>query len=548
MALGALLFPAAGAGAQAPGNGYPVALDNRTLFEIKAPRAPYTAAQRAKNMADDLRAAAEDRHVHPDELRIVQGETDSILLAGHTFILMVTDADAGLENRSREELIREWERIVASAIVEYRRARAPWIMARNVLLAILCWALVAASLRVARRVNRRTTAWLQRFCQRILEKRHLGGIHSLYEAQLQGGVKALVNLATVLIGAIVISMAISYSLGLFPGTADVSFRLFNYIRNGAALIAKSIVGYLPNLAVILLVVATTYGFIRLIGAALKAMERGAIALPGFHREWIEPTNKIVTFLAVLFALVVIFPYLPGGDSPAFRGASIFLGVLVSLGSSSAMGNVIAGIILTYMRPFRVGDRVRIADTVGDVVEKSLLVTRMRTVKNVHTIIPNSMILGAHILNYSAEAEGRGLIVHTSITIGYNVPWRTVHQLMVDAALATRGILDEPRPYVLQTSLNDFHISYEVNGFTDRPNEMHLIGPELHARIQDEFNGAGVEIMSPSYLSMRDGNTVTIPEEQRPKDYRAPSFRVHLASKGENAGAESAAGGSIRTGS
>jgi small-conductance mechanosensitive channel len=187
--------------------------------------------------------------------------------------------------------------------------------------------------------------------------------------------------------------------------------------------------------------------------------------------------------------------------------------------------VLAGLVLTYMRPFRIGDRVKIADTTGDVIEKSLLVTRVRTIKNVEVVIPNSAILGNQILDYSAMARSQGLILNTSVTIGYDTPWRTVHDLLTHAALNTEGVLSNPAPFVLQTSLNDFHISYELNAYTDRPNEIHNIYSHLHEAIQDSFNQAGVEIMSPSFYALRDGNATTVPEDKRPVNYEAPSFRV-----------------------
>ena len=276
---------------------------------------------------------------------------------------------------------------------------------------------------------------------------------------------------------------------------------------------------------VLLIAGGTYVLIRILRVTAQAVEHGDIGFPGFYPEWAKPTSKLITSVLAILALVVMFPYLPGGDSPAFRGISIFIGVLVSLGSSSAMGNLIAGIILTYMHPYRVGDRVRISDTVGDVQEKSLLVTRLRTVKNVEIILPNSMILGAHILNYTVQAEARGLILHTSVTVGYDAPWRAVHKLLIRAAEGTDGILTTPEPFVLQTSLNDSHVTYEINAFTNRPSEMEGIVARMHERIQDEFNRAGVELLSPAYVSLRDGNTVTIPKQSRTEGTKESWFTL-----------------------
>ena len=227
-------------------------------------------------------------------------------------------------------------------------------------------------------------------------------------------------------------------------------------------------------------------------------------------EWAEPTYKIVRFLLLAATTIIIFPYLPGSSSPAFKGISIFLGVLFSLGSTSAVANIVAGIILTYMRAFRLGDRVQIADTVGDVIEISLLVTRIRTIKNVEITIANSMVLSSHFVNFSGSLHEDGLILHTTVTIGYDTPWRQVHELLISAAQATDGIVDHPKPFVLQTALDDFYAHYQINAYTRRASEMSSIYSRMHQNIQDKFYEAGVEIMSPHYSTLRDGNRIAGP--------------------------------------
>jgi small-conductance mechanosensitive channel len=214
--------------------------------------------------------------------------------------------------------------------------------------------------------------------------------------------------------------------------------------------------------------------------------------------------------------VVIFPYLPGSSSPVFQGVSVFLGILISLGSSSAISNAVAGLVITYMRPFRIGDRIRIGEVTGDVIEKSLLVTRVKTIKNEEITIPNSQVLTSHTVNYSMANDNEGLIIHTTVTIGYDAPWRQVHELLISAAMKTGGISREPAPFVFQTALNDFYVAYQINAYTKEPSRMAVILSDLHKNIQDAFNDAGVEIMSPHYRSVRDGNTTAIPPEYRNK--------------------------------
>jgi small-conductance mechanosensitive channel len=219
---------------------------------------------------------------------------------------------------------------------------------------------------------------------------------------------------------------------------------------------------------------------------------------------------VVGVLVIVMAVILIWPLLPASDTPQFRGVAAFLGLLLSLGSASAVANVVGGVVMVYMRPFQIGDRVRIADTMGDVVEKTLLVTRIRTPKNVEVTIPNSMVLGSHLVNYSTTAREGGLILHTTVTLGYELPWRQVHDVLTSAALKTAAILPEPRPFVLQTALNDHHVSYELNAYTDDPGRMGGTYSELHQNIQDACAAAGIEILSPLYAATRDGSEVSIP--------------------------------------
>ena len=260
------------------------------------------------------------------------------------------------------------------------------------------------------------------------------------------------------------------------------------------------------------------------GLFFHQIEQGRLVFASFPAEWADPTNKIVRVLLIAFGVVVAFPYLPASDSPAFAGVSVFMGVLFSLASSSALSNMIAGIVLTYTGAFRLGDRVKVGDSFGDIIETSLLATRVRTIKNEDITIPNSVVLGSSTINYSREARTLGLILHTSVTIGYDAPWRKVHDLLIEAALATPGVLHQPRPFVWQTALNDFYVTYEINAYTDAPRDMVDIYAALHARIQDTFYAAGVEIMSPAlHVAARrqHGGDSGVPEGPRVPRARVP---------------------------
>jgi len=256
-----------------------------------------------------------------------------------------------------------------------------------------------------------------------------------------------------------------------------------------------------------------------------------LKVSGFHADWAMPTFSIVKFLLYAFMFVLIFPFLPGSDSNIFKGVSVFIGVLFSLGSHSSIANVVAGLVITYMRPFKVGDRIKIGDVTGDVIEKTLLVTRLRTPKNEEVTIPNSSVLSGNTVNYSTMARTVGLIIHTTVTIGYDVPWKKMHQALLNAADRTEAILKEPKPFVLQTSLDDFYVSYQINGYTRETNRFNRIYSSLHQNIQDCCNEMGIEIMSPHYRAQRDGNNTTIPADYLPADYKAPGFNVNIENNG-----------------
>jgi small-conductance mechanosensitive channel len=255
---------------------------------------------------------------------------------------------------------------------------------------------------------------------------------------------------------------------------------------------------IPDLAFLFVLTIVVRYVLKLAQAYFDGIEHGTIRLREFEPEWAQPTFRIVRVLIVAFALVVAYPYLPGSQSEAFKGISLFLGLVFSLGSSSALANIIAGYSLTYRRAFRIGDRIRIGSDVGDVTAIRLQVTHLRSVKNEEIIIPNSNILNSNVVNYSRLARECGLILHTKVGIGYETPWRQVEAMLLAAAARTPGLLREPPPFVLHSELADFAVTYELNVYCDNPQAQLSLYTELHRNILDEFNEYGVQIMTPSY--------------------------------------------------
>jgi small-conductance mechanosensitive channel len=229
--------------------------------------------------------------------------------------------------------------------------------------------------------------------------------------------------------------------------------------------------------------------------------------------------------------VAIYPYMPGSGSSAFQAIGIFLGAVLSLGSGSSVANAIAGVVITYMRPFAVGDFVTIADVTGTVTEQSTLAVRVLTIRNETVTLPAAIVLSNPVVNYSAQARATGVAIHTGVTIGYDTPWRQVHELLLSAARRTPHVLERPAAWVIQTQLNDFYVAYELDAYIDDPANRHFILSELNQNVQDAFFAAGVEILSPHYAQLRDGNAPAIPEAQVPKGAPARGFPVTVRKDG-----------------
>ena len=287
-------------------------------------------------------------------------------------------------------------------------------------------------------------------------------------------------------------------LSLFPWTQGTAWRLLEHVVNPLEILVSGLIASIPALLFLAVLYIVTRYLLKVIYLFFKAVGRREVSLEGFEPEWAEPTYKLVRLTVVVLALVVAYPYIPGSDSNAFKGISLFIGVVISLGSSSAVANVIAGYMMTYRRAFKVGDRVRIGNVIGDVAEMRLQVTHLRTVKNEEVIVPNSSILNNEVTNYSSLAHKQGLILHTTVGIGYETPWRQVEAMLLTAAQRTPGLLAAPVAFVHQKSLGDFAITYELNAYCGVAQTMEALYTDLHRNILDVFNEFDVQIMTPAY--------------------------------------------------
>lgn len=312
--------------------------------------------------------------------------------------------------------------------------------------------------------------------------------------------------------AFLLLLTIPLLFSIFPATKSLTLKIFGYLWIPAKSILLGIIHYMPNFFAIIVICLVAKYVMRILKYMASQVSDGKLKIVGFYPDWAQPTFHIIRFFLYAFMVAMIYPYLPGADSGVFQGVSVFVGLIVSLGSSTVIGNIIAGFVITYMRPFKLGDRIKLNDTVGNVIEKTTLVTRIQTPKNELVTIPNSFIMSSHTTNYSSSARKLGLIIHSEVTIGYSTPWRKVHQLLIDAAKATPGVSIEPEPFVLETTLSDFYPVYQINAYIKDADKLPQLYSSLHQQIQDQFAAADVEILSPHYTAFRNGNESTVPKE------------------------------------
>jgi len=313
-------------------------------------------------------------------------------------------------------------------------------------------------------------------------------------------IEVCLRLVKYFITAVLLILSIPFVLSFFGATSRFASILFGYILDPIKDIAISFVMYIPNLIKILIFVIITHYIIKALKYFSNQIDKGKLKIPRFYPEWASPTFRILQVLLWAFTVAVVYPYLPGSDSKAFQGVSVFVGVIFSIGSSTAIGNLVAGLVITYMRPFKIGDRVQIKDITGFVVEKNLMVVRLKTHKNEYVTFPNLMILGSNIINYntSSDEDEEGLIIFAEVTFGYSTPWQTIHDILISAALATDHVQKKPKPFVLQTKLDDFYACYQINCYTKDVAMVPRIYAMLYENIQNGFRESGLDLTSSHY--------------------------------------------------
>ncbi|MCO6451976.1 MAG: mechanosensitive ion channel family protein [Caldilineales bacterium] len=507
--------------------GVPVEVGGKVIFYVRARLGSLTPVERAQLIQERISHLANDPFGTPVDLRTVESPDGIDIMNGDDVILTVTERDVAAANfnedirvvtdKVRQVIQEEVMRTRAQNTPRARLTRLGESLAFLIVLIIVFYFINRLYHSLIRRIDAVST---ETAGERVWESSRF-----YRSGAWKRIVKLGLNLIRIILFLLLLFFIVPLALRLFPSTAKLANKLFELFLTPITALWDWFNAYQSNLITIGVIILIIYLMIRTVRWFFTEIAEGNIRISGFDPDWASFTGKMISFLLIVAGVVIAFPYLPGSDSEAFRGVSVFLGLLFTLSSTAAVTNIVAGIIQTYTGAFRVGDVVKIGDTSGIVTEKRLLTTRVRTFKNEEVSIPNGSVLNTNVTNYTTlAAEGR-LILYTTITIGYDAPWKDVQAALIRAAERVPDVLPEPAPFVLQTSLNDFHISYQLNCYTASAERMMRVYSALHQNIQDTFNEAGIEILSPGFTALRDGNTVTIPESYRPDDYAAPAFRV-----------------------
>lgn len=510
----------------APPAAVPVFLGGSEIFRVRTGRDGLDPQARAAAIRSRLDAAVRDVETPADSVRLVSTPEGVEVRLRHRFLWLITAADVeGMSPTDLAALVTDLPSRVSAGIRKERAGRRPLGFLVSVL-AALGFTLVAwILLRLLMAASGWWKAQLDERLPRYLRGIRFRNFEVLTRAQLTGIVGGVLARADVVVGLLLVYAWITLVLSLFPWTQGWSWLLLHSARTKLVEVVLAVVSAVPGLLIIGVILFAFRWLVRLSDRFFDAIAAGTLRFGGFHPQLARPSRRLMRILLWIVAVMVAYPYVPGSHSRAVQGVSILLGVMVSLGSTGFVGNVISGIVLTYSRAFSPGERVQIGDHVGDVVSLGFFATKLRSIRNEEVTIPNGLVGSQPIVNYTRLAGQGGLTLHTEVTIGYDAGWRKVHGLLIEAALSVEGIEKDPEPRVYQRSLNDFHVSYELNCATKDSHAQLALYSRLHEAIQDAFARAGIEILSPGYHAVRDANAAVLPAEPGGPRPRPGAFRV-----------------------
>ena len=481
----------------------PVAPFHQPIFSIYSKLGPLTPAERAERLERMVRQLGKVPDFSPGKMRIVSDGATLDIIYGDMVVMSVSDGDAEHFQTSKEEVVEYYKANIAAAIDQHKLdTDLMAILSRSgmVLLVLSVFFFIIRYINALHRFARRKVDALQ---GTLIRDVRIKSYILLDENRCVTTILFLIRIVKYLILLPILYFSVTLLFSIFPETRGLADMLLEYVLTPFSDVVIGIRGYLPKAFTIAVIVTIFWYLAKSIRYFAGEIEKEKLVIRGFYPDWAKPTAHIIQALMCAFMFIVIFQHLPYSDSKIFQGVSVFIGLLISIGSTALIGNLISGMVLTYMRPFCVGDFVKIGEILGTVKEKKPFAIRVVTPKNEEIIIPNSTIMSAHTINYSHSARNRKLILHVSITSGYDTPWRQIHELLLSAAARTRHSLANPPPFILQRALNSDFAEYQINIHVAEEKLMPQIYSELYENVQDVFLEAGIDMTCPTYQNIRN---------------------------------------------
>lgn len=500
----------------------PLIIQNRTVFVFRAPLGSRTVHERAEDAARRIGALAESG---ASDSIIARPIAQGILIAvGERGVFTITPADLDpLSDATPEATSQVVVQRLRVALEAEREQRSLTHLLTAIAFSVLATLLFLVVLRVLHKGRQFALDRMPTVAGPRIPRLAIGGFTLLDAAHILGFLRRIVDLFAWGLGLFSAYLWLTYVLTRFPYSAPWGEALGAYLVTTVRNLVLLALAAIPGLFTVVIIFFATRFFTRLVGTFFAAVESGSVTVPWVHADTAQPTRRLLSALLWLFALVVAYPYLPGSGSDVFKGVSVFVGIVLSLGSSGVVSQAMSGLVLMYSRALKPGDYVRVGDTEGVVAELGMLSTKIRTNKDEEVTLPNGVVVGLTTKNYTRLATEQGVVLYTSVAIRYDVPWRQVHAMLHAAAGRTAALRKDPPPFVLQTALSDWHVEYQLNARLDEPHRRTRVLSELHANIQDVFYENGVDILSPHF----EGNHQHPPIAAIPTErWFAPSVRSH----------------------
>lgn len=507
--------------------GVPVIPFQDTLFMLYRGVGGFSTKERAQALEEKIRELSKQYDFSKDSIKLSKDDNTFLIYSNKNMISSISLQDALWENTTPEALAKKHLEIIGSAIEKHRADVSLPTLAKGAFYAMIVLFVLGCLIYLINKFNH----WLK---IKLYEKKDV-----VFAPLAKKNLKVLninkqieyiwfgLGIIRWVVIIILIYLALPILFNFFPTTQGYTVVLLDNIIEPLRKMARAIIDYLPNLLTILVIVTVFRFVFKFLKFIMMELEDGRLTINGFYKEWAKPTYQIFKVLLLIFMMIVIFPYLPGAKSPIFQGVSVFVGILVTFGSAGALGNIMAGLLLTYTRSFSNGDYVKIGDVTGEIIERNLLVTRIRTIKNEIISVPNSTVMNSHTTNYSTDASKKGLVIYTEFAIGYDIAWEKVHEIAIKAANKVPEIMKSPKPFVFQHKLDDFYVTYQINAYIKHANRQDFIYSDLRRELINEFNQAGIELMSPHFMSVRSGAEAQYPEGQVPPTYKNYPFDIQL---------------------